>query len=139
VAARLHRQQRLADEEFPLELVAIIDEAALRRKVGGAKVMRDQLRHLASASALRGVTVQVLPNDAGAHPSMDGSFIVLAFPEDEDLSVLYVEYITGSLQVENSEEVVKARLVFDRLRSVALSPSDSVVFIDRVADELRGE
>jgi hypothetical protein len=42
VAVRLHRQRRLTDEEFPLELVAIIDEAALRRKVGGAEVMQDQ-------------------------------------------------------------------------------------------------
>lgn len=53
--------------------------------------------------------------------------------------MLYVEYINGSLQVEKSEEVAAARLVFDRLRSEALSPSDSVAFIERVADELHGE
>ena len=138
VAARLHRQQRLTDEEFPLQLVTIIDEAALRRRVGGAKVMRDQLRHLAIVSELSTVSVQVLPNDAGAHPGMDGAFLILTFPED-DPSVLYVEYTNGSLQVENAEEVAAARLVFDRLRSEALSPSDSVAFIERVADELHGE
>lgn len=139
VAARLHRQQRLADEEFPLQLVAIIDEAALRRKVGGAKVMREQLRHLVKVSGLSAVSVQVLPSDAGAHLGMDGAFIILSFLEDEYPSVLYVEYINGSLQVEKSEEVAAARLVFDRLRSEALSPSDSVAFIERVADELHGE
>jgi hypothetical protein len=137
VAARLHRQRRLTDEDSPLELVAIIDEAALRRRVGGVQVMQDQLGHLIMASELSTVTVQVLPNDAGAHSGMDGAFIILTFPEDP--SVLYVEYAIGSIQAEKSEEVAEARLVFDRLRSEALSPSDSVAFIERVADELHGD
>lgn len=139
VAARLHRQRRLTDEEFPLKLVAIVDEAALRRKVGGAGVMRDQLGHLIMLSELNTVSVQVVPNDAGAHSGMDGAFIILTFPEEEDPSVLYVEYAIGSIQAEKSEEVAEARLVFDRLRSEALSPSDSVAFIERVADELYGK
>jgi hypothetical protein len=139
VAARLHRQRRLTNEEFPLELAAIIDEAALRRKVGGAKVMQDQLDHLVMVSELSTVSLQVLPNDVGAYPSMEGAFIILTFPNDEDPAVLYVEYATGSLQVEKPEEVAEARLKFDRLRSEALSPSDSVAFIERVADELYGK
>jgi transcriptional regulator with XRE-family HTH domain len=139
VAARLHRQRRLTDDEFPLTLVAIIDEAALRRNVGGAEVMREQLRHLVGASELSTVSLQVLPSGAGAHLGMDGAFIILTFPDGEDPPVLYVEYILGSLQIEGPEEVAEARLVFDNLRSAALSPSDSVAFIERVADELRGE
>lgn len=139
VAARLHRKQRLTDEEFPLELVAIIDEAALRRKVGGTKVMREQLLHLAKVSELGTVSVQMLPNDSGAHSGMDGAFSILTFPDDEDPTVLYVEYVTGSLQVEKPEEVTEARLNFDRLRSEALSPSDSMAFIERLAAELHGE
>lgn len=139
VAARLHRKQRLTDEEFPLELVAIIDEAALRRKVGGTKVMREQLLHLVKVSELGTVSVQVLLNDSGAHSGMDGSFIILTFPDDEDPTALYVEYVTGSLQIENPEEVTEARLKFDRLRSEALSPSDSVAFIEQLAAELQGK
>jgi hypothetical protein len=139
VAVRLHRQRRLTDEEFPLQLVAIVDEAALRREVGGAKVMRDQLHHLAIVADLSTVSLQVLPNDAGAHPSMDGAFSILTFPEETDPSVLYVAYLNGSLHIENPEEVAAARLVFDRLRSEALSPSDSVAVIERVADELQGK
>jgi transcriptional regulator with XRE-family HTH domain len=138
IAARHHRQGRLTDEEFPLELAAIIDEAALRRMVGGVEVMRDQLRHLVQVSELDTVSVQVLPNAAGAHPGMDGAFIILNFPED-DPPVMYVEYTNGSLQLEKPEEVADARLVFERLRSEALSPGDSVTFIERVVDELRGE
>jgi transcriptional regulator with XRE-family HTH domain len=139
VAARLHRKQRLTDEEFPLEVVAIIDEAALRRRVGGARVMREQLLHLAKVSELGTVSVQVLPSESGAHSGMDGAFSILTFPDDEDPTVLYVEYVTGSLQVEKPEEVTEARLKFDRLRSEALSPSDSMAFIERLAAELHGE
>jgi hypothetical protein len=79
--------------------------------------MRDQLQHLAIVSDLSTVSVQVLPNDAGAHPSMDGAFNILTFPEDTDPSVLYVAYLNGSLQ---PEEVAAARLVFDRLRGAGL-------------------
>lgn len=83
VAARLHRQQRLIDEEFALELVAILDEATLRKNVGGAEVMRSQLRHLIEHANLDSVTLQVLPNSSGAHLGMDGPFILLGFPEDD--------------------------------------------------------
>ena len=139
VAVRRHRQRRLTDGEFPLELAAIIDEAALRKKVGGVEVMHEQLRHLAAVAALDSVSVQVLPDDAGAHPSMNGAFTILAFPEGDEPAVLYVEYPTASLHIEKPEEVAAARLLFDRLRSEALSPADSVTFIERVADELLGE
>jgi transcriptional regulator with XRE-family HTH domain len=135
VALRLQRQKRLTDEEFPLQLVAIIDEAALHRKVGNAEVMQAQIRHLVARAGLPAVTVQVLPNEAGAHTGMDGAFMILNFPED-DPSALYIEYPTGSLHVENPEEVDEARLVFDRLRSDALSPMDSMAFLERAADRL---
>lgn len=139
VAARLYRQRRLTDEEFPLHLLAVVDEAALRRKVGGAKVMRDQLDHLVMVSELDTVSLQVLPNDTGAHPSMDGPFVILAFPEGSEPSVLHMVYLQGWLQVDKPEDVARAKGVFDRLRSEALSPTDSVAFIEQVADELRGE
>jgi len=136
VAGRLHRQARLTDEEFPLELTAIIDEAALHRKVGGAKVMAEQLRHLIGRAGLRGVSIQVLPNEVGVHAGMDGAFTILEFPNDDDPAVLYVEYPTGSLHAEKPEEVAEAKLVFDRLRSEALSPQDSMACIERVVGGL---
>lgn len=136
VAARLHRQKRLTDAEFPLELVAILDEATLRKNVGDVGVMRAQLRHLVRQAELPSVTLQVLPNRSGAHVGMDGPFILLGFPEDEDPDLLYISYITGSLHVEKPEEVAAASIAFERLRSEALSPSDSVSFIERVSGEL---
>lgn len=120
-------------DEAALAIHAIIDEAALRKKVGGPEVMRAQLRHLMERSTLDTVTIQVLPDDAGAHSGIDGAFIVLQFAEEEDPDLLYVTYPTGSIHVEKAEEVRQARIVFDTLRSEALSPRDSIAFIERMA------
>jgi hypothetical protein len=135
-AARLHRRRRLTDEEFPLELIAIIDESALRKEVGGPEVMRDQMHHLLQQVTLPSVSLQVLPNRGGAHAGMDGSFTLLNFLEEEDPDLLFVSYVTGSLHIENPQEVAAAKLVFDRLRTVALSPNESTAFVEQVASQL---
>jgi transcriptional regulator with XRE-family HTH domain len=79
VEVRLIRQRRLGGEEGSLELMAVVDEAALRREVGGPEVMLYQLRHLVDAVANPAVTLQVLPLHGGAHSAMDGGFILLEF------------------------------------------------------------
>lgn len=135
VTARLMRQGRLEDEEFPLELTAIIDEAALRKLVGGVEVMRAQLRHLVEYAALPTVTIQVLPDAAGAHTGTTGAYNILSFP-DGDPALLHVAYVTGALHIEKPEELDQARLRFDQLRSEALSPRESVALIERLAGEL---
>jgi transcriptional regulator with XRE-family HTH domain len=135
VGARLVRQRRLTDEQAPLMLSAIIDEAALRKPIGGVDVMRAQLLHLTRMADLETVTLQVIPNGAGAHEGMDGSFTVLEFDDPEDPSLLYAEYPTGAVHVEKPDEVREARLLFERLRSVALPPADSVAYIQRIAEE----
>jgi DNA-binding XRE family transcriptional regulator len=134
VSARLIRQRRLTAEHSPLTLAAIIDEAALQRPIGGPKVMAAQLRHLAEAADLDTVTIQVIPNDVGAHEGMEGAFTLLEFQEPDDPDLLYAEYVTGAVHVEKKDETQEAKLTFDRLRSVALPPADSVAFIHRVAD-----
>lgn len=136
VAVRLIRQERLTDEENPLDLVAIVDEAALRRRVGGSELMRGQLDHLLETAAMPTVTVQILPLRDGAHCAMEGGFNLLTFPEDYNPELLYVEHITGSLHIEEAEQVRVARLAFDRLRTEALSPADSVAMIGQVCAEL---
>jgi transcriptional regulator with XRE-family HTH domain len=136
VEVRLIRQRRLTDEENPLELVAIVDEAALRREVGGPQVVRDQLRHLVEGAAWPTVTLQVLPFRDGAHCAMDGGFTLLSFPEPNDPEVLYIEHTVGALHIEEVDAVRAAKLTFDRLRTEALSPADSIALIERVAGEL---
>lgn len=127
------RQQRLTDDEHPLELNAIVDESALHRVVGGPNVMGAQLLRLAEANTLARVIVQVLPFESGWHNSMHGAFTVLEFPESEDPDIFYVAHTTGAVHVEKSEEVRKAKLVHEALRSQALPPQESTALIERVA------
>jgi hypothetical protein len=130
IRVRLIRQNRLVSEENPLEITAIIDESALHRDVGGQEVMREQRRKLIEMAALPSVTLQVLP--LAAHSAMDGGFILLSFPEPEDTDLLYVEYATGALHIEDDAEVRAGKLRFGQLRTEALSPGDSVALIERI-------
>ncbi|MHA6621092.1 helix-turn-helix domain-containing protein [Pseudonocardia sp. DLS-67] len=136
VAVRMIRQERLHATERPLELIAILEEAVLYRPVGGAAVMRAQLAHLVTAAGLDTVTVHVLPTEAGAHPGINGAFTVLSFEGLGEPDVGYVEHPVGSVHIEKAEHVARARLVFDHLRSVALSPAESVALIERVAAQM---
>lgn len=126
------RQRRLTGDD-PVELVAIVDEAALRRGVGGPEVMHAQLAHLVEAAALPTVTLQVLPFRAGAHPAVEGAFTVLSFGHLGEPDLVYVEHPWGAAHVERPADVADARLTFDRLRSEALSPVASVELIDQLA------
>jgi transcriptional regulator with XRE-family HTH domain len=129
---RLFRQRRLT-EEPALELVAIVDESALRRPVGGVDVMCEQLQHLVTQAALPAVCFQVLPVSLGVHAGMDGSFTVLGFDDHAEPEVAYVEHTVNALHLEKDADVNACKLVFDRLRSEALSPHDSTELIQRLA------
>jgi transcriptional regulator with XRE-family HTH domain len=133
VTARQIRQNRLTDEDAPIHLAAIIDETAFRKSIGGQDVMREQIRHLLQAAELDTVTIQVIPDEQGGHPGMDGAFIVLDFEDPEDPSLLYVAYPTGAVHIEKTEEVSEAKLLFGKLRSVALRPAESVAFVEQLA------
>ncbi len=135
VQARQFRQCRLT-EQPALELVAIVDESALHRPVGGVEVMRVQLRHLVAASALASVCLHVLPTSLGAHSGMDGSFIVLGFGDPHEPEIAYVEHTASALHLDKEAEVQACKLVFDRLRSEALSPHDSAALVERLATDL---
>ena len=135
VRARLYRQRRLT-EQPALELVAIVDESALRRPVGGVEVMRAQLRHLVNRSALPSVCLQVLPVSLGVHSGLNGSFTVLGFAEPDEPEVAYVEHTASAVHLEKEAEVSTCNLVFDRLRSEALSPHDSIALVERLVAEL---
>lgn len=136
VAVRMIRQERLTSAERPLELLAVIDEAALHRGLGGRVVMRAQLAHLIGATALDSVIVQVLPAEVAAHPALDGAFTLLSFEGLGEPDMGYVEHPMGSVHIEKAEHVTQARLVFDRLCSMALSPDESVALIEQVVTQM---
>jgi hypothetical protein len=135
VQLRIARQELLTADGRP-ELWFILDEAVIRRLVGGKDAIRRQLRHLVEVVALPNVTIQVISFAAGAHPSMDGPFTILGFPERGDPDVVYIEYQTGALYLEKRDEVQRYHLIFDHLRAAALSVDASRAFIAEVADEL---
>ena len=101
----MDRQQRLTGDD-PLTVRAVIDEAALRREVGGRDVMRAQLEHLVQTSKLPNVTVQVIPFAAGAHRGMRGAFTALGFPE-QPMNTVYLELYSEALYVEAPAEAAR--------------------------------
>jgi transcriptional regulator with XRE-family HTH domain len=133
VRLRLARQELLVQDE-PVEFHAIVDEAALRRPVGGRDVMRRQLEHLVSVSELPNITLQVLPFSAGAHVGMDGSFVLLGFPEG-DPDTVYVGTATGGVFQDKTEQLERYTTVFEALVEISLDPAESIAFMARIAKE----
>ncbi|MFE9107084.1 helix-turn-helix domain-containing protein [Actinomadura geliboluensis] len=135
VELRMARTEYLTSDDGP-KFWAVLNEAVIRRKVGGSRTMRQQLRHLGEMAKLPNVTLQVLPFEAGAHPAMSGSFTILGFPEPSDPKVVFMETQTGGLYLEKAHEIVRYTLAFDHLRAAALRPSDSQTLIARAADDM---
>ncbi|UGQ15433.1 helix-turn-helix domain-containing protein [Yinghuangia sp. ASG 101] len=135
VLARMERQTSFTNDP-PLELWAIVDEAALRRLVGGPDVMIEQLNHLAEMSTRPYVTLQVIPYTAGSHSGMHGSFVLMDFPDPDDPELVYIESMAGDLFLETDEDIRRYNQIFDHLRAVALSPGNSANLITAVAREI---
>ncbi len=104
VEVRTARQAVLSRPDPP-RLWAVVDEAALRRPVGGAEIMRDQIERLIEAAGLPNVTLQVLRFGAGAHPAMVGAFSLLRFADIELPDVVYLEHLTGAIYLDKRDDV----------------------------------
>jgi transcriptional regulator with XRE-family HTH domain len=123
VSARLDRQAILARESPPL-LWCVIDEAVLRRPVGGAEIAREQLKRLVEAADSISVVLQVLPSAVAENPGGDGPLTILEF--DADPPVAYAEGWRSGRLIESSAEVADAVIVFDLIRAAALSRGASL-------------
>jgi transcriptional regulator with XRE-family HTH domain len=135
VQLRLGRQALLEREDAP-RLWAVVDEAALRRPVGGPRVMRAQLERLIEAAELPNVTLQVLPFAAGAHPAMVGAFSVLRFADQELPDVVYVEHLTSALYLSKQEDVDQYLHVMESICVRAAPPDRTAKIVGGVLDEL---
>ncbi|MEU0784457.1 helix-turn-helix transcriptional regulator [Streptomyces sp. NPDC006173] len=136
VTARLERAQILEDPTTPL-LWAVLDEAVLRRQVGGADIMVEALRHIAALAKRHRIILQVLPFEAGAHMAMGGSLKLMAFEDAPSLA--YLEGLgTGRLE-DYPGTVTSYELTFDLLGASALSPSESLALIEAVAEDYSHE
>jgi transcriptional regulator with XRE-family HTH domain len=133
VKVRTERQKILTGND-PAHLWAIVDEAAIRRVVGGPQVMRAQLEYLLELSELPHVTLQVVPFNAGAHPGVAGSFSILKFRDPRDAPTAYIETIAGQLFVEKEQEVAEYSDAFARLKDEkALQVPDTIAVIAAAA------
>jgi hypothetical protein len=132
VALRMTRQQLLErSDPPPPRLWVVVDEAALRRPVGDAKVMRAQLERLSEAAALPNVTLQVLPFGAGAHPAMSGAFSILRFADQDLPDLVYVEHLSGALYLDKREDVDLYLNAFGAVGIRARPPSETVGILDK--------
>ncbi|MDQ2583144.1 transcriptional regulator [Saccharothrix yanglingensis] len=135
IRVRRIRQERLVDPRNPLRLDAIIDEAALRKVVGGAEVMREQLRHLREVADLPNVSIRILADAGGAHAGMVSSFALLDFADPLEPPVLFIEHMVGAVHIEEGNQLREARLEFEHLASQALGLAESIALVERVLTE----
>ncbi|MEK9519999.1 helix-turn-helix transcriptional regulator [Streptomyces venezuelae] len=135
VEARMDRQ-RILDREHPPVVCVVLDESTLRRTIGGAEVMRDQLAHLLSFLNHSWVQVQVIPFDSGEHPALLGSFTLLRFDDDPD--IFYAESYDSGHMTANSQVIRERSVGYARLQAAALSREGSAALIERVMREQYG-
>lgn len=137
VAVRMNRQEVLRRECSPLKLTAIINEAVLRRTVGGSKLMRDQLSHIVDvATELPNVRVQVMPFSYGAHSGMNGPFFVLKFPDGATMrSLVYLENMADAWVGRREEDIERYKEAFTDLQALAPGPQESLSLIKRAIKE----
>jgi transcriptional regulator with XRE-family HTH domain len=122
VQLREARQAQL-ERESPARLRVVLNEAVIRRPVGGRDVMREQLQHLIEMSRRPNIDVRVLPFSGGAHRGMKGSFTLLGFPGDfADMDCVYLESETGALWQERPGDIDRYTAIFGSLTGLALSP-----------------
>jgi Domain of unknown function (DUF5753)/Helix-turn-helix domain len=134
VTLKLARQQILERPDGP-RLWAVVDEAALRRPVGGEQVMREQLERLIDAARLPSVVLQVLPVSVGAHPAMAGAFSILRFADRDLPDIVYVEHLTNAQYLDKRDDVNPYLHVMDSISMRAAPPPKTVDILSRILKE----
>ncbi|APU13996.1 MULTISPECIES: helix-turn-helix domain-containing protein [Actinoalloteichus] len=136
-AVRLGRTRREALSDNGTRLISVVGEGALRRLVGGAREMRDQLDWLLVAGQQPEFSIRVLPFHSGAHPAMESAFTLLGFDDVPGRSAVWLESDRVAQVVEHPEDVEHYAATFDLLSWSALSEADSARLIDSIAAGLR--
>jgi transcriptional regulator with XRE-family HTH domain len=143
VHVRIARQRFLTRVTDPPVLDVVLNEAVLRRPVGGNTVMADQLAHLADAGDLPNVSVRVIPFDVGLHHGvMSRPFVMLRFPLNGDGSqteppTVYIEGFTGDLYLDKPHEIGRYTTAFTNIRGSSLDELASKTLINQVTREQR--
>lgn len=132
VRSRMARQ-RLTEDASPLHMVAVLEETVLDRLVGGPAVMREQLEHLLELMRLDNLELRIMPVRVAVHDGLDDEFMLLDFQSAQ--SIGYLEFAAGALYVQDKDQVRLYKMMADRIRAAALSPSESAeVIAERLAN-----
>jgi transcriptional regulator with XRE-family HTH domain len=135
VAVRMGRQ-KLLDRSSPPRLWVIVDEAALRRPMGGRDVLAAQIERLMDLISEPNITLQVMPFRYGGHAAEGGAFTIMRFPEADLPDMVYMEYLTGALYLDKPDEVERYAAVMERLSVAGTSPERTREILAAVLKEI---
>jgi hypothetical protein len=135
VDLRMTRQQMLGRPGAP-QFWAVVDEAALRRPVGGRAVMLGQIQALIDATARQNVRIQVVPFGIGGHAAHGGAFSILRFAEPDLPDVVYVEQLTSALYLDKREDIEQYAIVMETLCIEAAPPEQTPDILHKIAADL---
>jgi transcriptional regulator with XRE-family HTH domain len=135
VAVRVGRQ-KLLTRDNPPRLWAVVDEAALRRPMGGRDVLAAQIERLMDAVSEPNITLQVMPFRYGGHGAEGGAFTIMRFPEADLPDMVYMEYLTGALYLDKPDEVERYAAVMERLSVAGTSPERTREILTTVLKEI---
>ncbi|MEV4516376.1 helix-turn-helix transcriptional regulator [Dactylosporangium sp. NPDC049525] len=137
VELRMARQQVLTRPDAP-KLWVVVDEAALRRPIGGIDIMREQVDALLEANTLPNVRLQVIPFNAGGHAAAGGAFTILRFPDQDLPDVVYIEQLTSALYLDKRDDVDLYAEAMERLCVEARPPTDTSKVLEEIRRDLEG-
>ncbi len=135
VGLRMARQELLTRPNPP-HLWVVLDEAVLRRPIGGVQVMRAQVAALIEATRMPNVTLQVVPFRAGGHAGAGGAFTMLRFPEEDLPDVVYLEHLTSALYIDKRDDVDLYATAMEVLCVQAESPTQTVTLLEQRLHDL---
>ena len=137
IELRQSRQQVLKKANPP-KLWAVIDEAVLRRPIGGAEVMGAQIEALIEASKLPHIRLQIIPFDAGGHAAAGGPFAILRFPDPELPDVVYVEQLTTAQYLDKRDDVDNYAIAMEQVCVEAEPPDRTATILNKILHEVTG-
>lgn len=136
VDLRMRRQEILDRPTEPPTLWVVIDEASLRRPIGGPEVLRGQLEHLIAAAGRPNVTMQLLPYRVGGHAAAGGPFTILRFPQEDLPDIVYLEQLTSALYLDKRPDVDRYLVVMDQISVQAEPPENTPRLLAELLAEL---
>ena len=124
IALRMGRQKVLTRQP-PARVWAVVDEAVLRRPIGGKEVLRAQLEYLIEASKRHNVTLQIIPLETGGYTSTGGAFTLLRFNDADLPDIVYIEHLTSAVYLDKREELDAYVVTMDALSITAAQPRET--------------